>query len=120
MKSSGLGIIIFISCVWHLGAQPLDSIPFGKVKMQSGNYELNRQGIREIQLKSGTPSPFTPAETHGKENFSESVWTLLTGLSTSTLIESAWHYPNEIHLVGSGQINLPFIVMDLMRRHVSG
>jgi hypothetical protein len=110
MKAPCLTIFILLTCFWQLEAQQQDSIPFGKVKMQTGTYELGRQGISEIQLKSGSPSQFLSTQPQGKENFSESVWTLLTGLSTSTLIESAWIYPNEIHLGERSRLALPLIV----------
>lgn len=108
MKTAGLVVTILLSL--SAVSQELDSIPFGKVKMQAGSYELHHRNLRELQLITGQAIPYAELPRTGKENFSEAVWTLLTGINSSTLIESAWIYPNALQLTGAGSIHLPLIV----------
>ncbi len=111
MKFTYLGILLLSISNIPSVAQKYDSIPFSNVRMQAGQYELDGWDVGSFQLKTGRTYPFLELKPQGKENFEEGVWTLLTGLNTSTLRESAWIFPNSIEFQQSkSKTKIPLIV----------
>ncbi|WP_420316150.1 hypothetical protein [Ekhidna sp.] len=104
-----LFLLLFNGIISHLKSQALDSVSFGKINMSKGIYALNQMAIDEIILQSAQPVPFDKTELKTDGNFAEGVWTLLTGMSTSSMAESAWILNNRL-LLSDRQLDIPVMV----------
>lgn len=93
----------------------MDSIPFEKVNMVKGEYELQNNALRNIILTSKKPVPFNKDELKSKGRASSSVWTLLTGIPTESINESAWILNNQVQ-VQDMKFNLPVMVKGAFHR----
>ena len=109
--------ILTSAVITRILAQELDSIPFGKVKMQAGNYQFNRFGISEIDLKVKAPVNITELDIESGEKITESVVTLFTGWSSSSSSEAMWALNNRVKFVGTNTaIKVPVVVEGLYEK----
>ncbi|XOV95270.1 MAG: hypothetical protein ACFHWX_11285 [Bacteroidota bacterium] len=104
--------ILSLLCILEISyGQPMDSIAFGKARLQGGKYELNRFGISKIKLKKGGPSPATDDGIRKDEKIIEGLFTFFTGWSTSSSSETLWHVNNSVKFTGIGkELYFPVLV----------
>ncbi|MEQ9008992.1 MAG: hypothetical protein RLP12_13995, partial [Ekhidna sp.] len=107
-------LIIFLCQHFSFG-QEMDSIPFEKVSMVKGEYELQNTSIRSIVLTSKKPVPFDKNELKSEGRAASSVWTLLTGMPTGSINESAWILNNQVQIQDE-QFYLPVMVNGAFHR----
>ncbi len=94
-----LTITCLIFCIAVTFGQPMDSIGFSKVRLQSGKYELNRFGISKIKLKNKPPYRVTD-NIAKDEKIVEGVITIFTGWSSSSASEEVLLIENQVKLIG--------------------
>ncbi|MEQ9220756.1 MAG: hypothetical protein RLO17_22070 [Cyclobacteriaceae bacterium] len=96
-------LLLTITClIFYIAVtfgQPMDSIGFSKVRLQSGKYEINRFGISKIKLKNKPPYRVTD-NIAKDEKIVEGVITIFTGWSSSSASEEVLLIENQVKLIG--------------------